>query len=703
MTDLAALGLSVRSDGVVVATDKLDDFKRASDDAARGADTLGGRSEKLGGMLRKLAVVAGGIAGTLAGMFSVRAVLSAAETYETRMLRLQAVIDATGGIAGRTTDQLEAQAQALARATLESVDGVMQAQQTLLTFRNVQGDIFDRTIEAAADMSAALGTGLQGSILQLAKALENPTQGLSALTRSGTVFTEQQKEMVAAMVEAGDLAKAQAFILSELEAQYGGASRAASGLSAAKDSLGQSLTNALIKFNEVTGLSDIMASAIARVDGWVQALTDNMDEIAAGAMDAFAGSARALGVVLIAMAATQIPALSAALVAAASGFSVATAGANALTAAMGILRGAVALAGGPWGILAAAIAAGVGYMVLFRDETEKTKDPINQVESAVKELNAAMGGFIGSSSVSQGESIKNAEGHRIQARAALEAARAEIVLMRAEQERFRNAPIEERGLLGDVEDKALQRNIDAATSQLDALTAQVEEADRRLKAAVGAITGGTAAGGRIVVPPAIPEVEFPEINIPGGAGGGGGRAKAAVDDLSESLKEAKAQTFDLNSSLAQTFTDALTGAKNLQDGIKDLLKSMANLFLNEAFTRVLTGLFPGFSAIPVGGIPGRERGGPVQAGRPYIVGERRPELFVPGQSGRIIPHVPAMSSGGGTSVQIINNTGEPVREQRQTGPDGREVVRVVVGEEIAKGGFDRQMGRFGVSPAKVRR
>ena len=43
----------------------------------------------------------------------------------------------------------------------------------------------------------------------------------------------------------------------------------------------------------------------------------------------------------------------------------------------------------------------------------------------------------------------------------------------------------------------------------------------------------------------------------------------------------------------------------------------------------------------------RAAGGPVQAGRPYVVGENRPELFVPNVSGRIVPRVPAAMSGGG--------------------------------------------------------
>jgi hypothetical protein len=41
----------------------------------------------------------------------------------------------------------------------------------------------------------------------------------------------------------------------------------------------------------------------------------------------------------------------------------------------------------------------------------------------------------------------------------------------------------------------------------------------------------------------------------------------------------------------------------------------------------------------------RASGGPVSKGVPYIVGEKRPELFVPNQSGTIIPKVPSMAVG----------------------------------------------------------
>lgn len=57
--------------------------------------------------------------------------------------------------------------------------------------------------------------------------------------------------------------------------------------------------------------------------------------------------------------------------------------------------------------------------------------------------------------------------------------------------------------------------------------------------------------------------------------------------------------------------------------------------------------------IPVDGPKGKALGGSVTAGSPYIVGERRPELFVPDRSGTILPSVPS----GGTTNVTINVTG----------------------------------------------
>lgn len=52
------------------------------------------------------------------------------------------------------------------------------------------------------------------------------------------------------------------------------------------------------------------------------------------------------------------------------------------------------------------------------------------------------------------------------------------------------------------------------------------------------------------------------------------------------------------------------------------------------------------NAVGAGDPPKRAYGGPVRAGRPYIVGERRPELFVPNANGRIVPNIPRQATEG---------------------------------------------------------
>lgn len=61
----------------------------------------------------------------------------------------------------------------------------------------------------------------------------------------------------------------------------------------------------------------------------------------------------------------------------------------------------------------------------------------------------------------------------------------------------------------------------------------------------------------------------------------------------------------------------------------------------------------------------RAGGGPVTAGTPYIVGERRAELFVPSSNGRILPSVPG---GGGVSIHFNGIVGDP-----------RAAARMIVG------------------------
>lgn len=76
------------------------------------------------------------------------------------------------------------------------------------------------------------------------------------------------------------------------------------------------------------------------------------------------------------------------------------------------------------------------------------------------------------------------------------------------------------------------------------------------------------------------------------------------------------------------------------------------------------------------GLPGRATGGPVSPGRPYIVGERGPELFVPTSAGQ----VNAGSGGGGSrsvnvSIRVVAPEGSSSPESLRR--SSRQVAQAV--------------------------
>ena len=81
-------------------------------------------------------------------------------------------------------------------------------------------------------------------------------------------------------------------------------------------------------------------------------------------------------------------------------------------------------------------------------------------------------------------------------------------------------------------------------------------------------------------------------------------------------------------------------------------------------------------AVLVAAAPGRpvQPVGPVSPGRPYLVGERGPELFVPTASGRI----ETGPAGGGRDVRLSITINAPAGSEAQAlKASGRQVARAV--------------------------
>ncbi len=159
--------------------------------------------------------------------------------------KTEATIRATGGAAGLTAKQVSLIAKELQGVTKFGDDAIQSGQNLLLTFRNIKGDTFRQATEAMLDMSEAMGVDLKSSAIQLGKALNDPVQGISALSRTGVQFSEQQKAVIKSMAETGNIAGAQALILAELNNQFGGVARAASEGTGAYAQIGELLGDVL--------------------------------------------------------------------------------------------------------------------------------------------------------------------------------------------------------------------------------------------------------------------------------------------------------------------------------------------------------------------------------------------------------------------------------------------------------------------------
>jgi hypothetical protein len=208
------------------------------------AEGILNRIGKVGGMMA--ATVGAGIAAAGAAVtgIAVKSVNAAAESQSIQA-QLNAVIKSTGGIAGVTTDKVNALASSLGSMTPFEDDAIVSGQNMLLTFTNIgaSGGIFDQTTKVMLDMSQAMGQDLKSSALQLGKALNDPTKGITALTRVGVSFTDEQKNMIKSLQESGDMAGAQKIILNELNKEFGGSAEAAGktfsgALEIAKNALG---------------------------------------------------------------------------------------------------------------------------------------------------------------------------------------------------------------------------------------------------------------------------------------------------------------------------------------------------------------------------------------------------------------------------------------------------------------------------------
>ena len=104
---------------------------------------------------------------------------------------------------------------------------------------------------------------------------------------------------------------------------------------------------------------------------------------------------------------------------------------------------------------------------------------------------------------------------------------------------------------------------------------------------------------------------------------------------------------DIGSGITDALVGAIEGTRTLGEAARSILNDLASSLLRLGINAALTGLFGGTK---IGGFLGFANGGRPPVGKPSIVGERGPEIFVPRSAGTIIPNNKIGGSGG-----VVNN------------------------------------------------
>jgi len=145
----------------------------------------------------------------------------------------------------------------------------------------------------------------------------------------------------------------------------------------------------------------------------------------------------------------------------------------------------------------------------------------------------------------------------------------------------------------------------------------------------------------------------------------------ALDDVATNAKDKIA---DLQSDLSDALISGVTdGKEGMMRSFSNILTEMASQVLKSQLMNAFKSIFPGGGAAGggLGGIFGsigaalgfKADGGSVMGGRPYIVGERGPELMVPGRSGAVVPN-DQLGGGGLNYAPVVNISGGASAQDR---------------------------------------
>ena len=134
---------------------------------------------------------------------------------------------------------------------------------------------------------------------------------------------------------------------------------------------------------------------------------------------------------------------------------------------------------------------------------------------------------------------------------------------------------------------------------------------------------------------------------------------AATDELAKQkfqFQEIQSASTELGSALSQAFQGAIIEGQKFDEVLNQLVRRLESKAFDKLFDLAFAPQGAATSSVftqLLQSLTGKMAGGPVRSGQPYVVGEKGPELFVPGQSGMIIPNK-VTAQGGKAANQNLN-------------------------------------------------
>jgi len=165
-----------------------------------------------------------------------------------------------------------------------------------------------------------------------------------------------------------------------------------------------------------------------------------------------------------------------------------------------------------------------------------------------------------------------------------------------------------------------------------------------------------------------------------------------VSDVAGGIEQAMTNAFSGAEDALVQFVQ--TGEFNFSGLVDSILADITRLLARQAILAIFNAISGGTSGAFGGVISAlagaRAEGGPVTGGKPYLVGEKGPEIFTPPSSGNIVPNSALQGQAPQTNITVVNVMDPEMVTAALNDPANQQVIVNVIGKN--KQAVNRQLG-----------